>query len=151
MVKAVDIKAALAPLPVLHGRTPHTQEGDSFATLADYRDGDIFAGSFDGDSEWERHRNGDEMVQVLDGETTMTILTADGPTELTLTAGMLTVVPQGLWHRFHAPRRRHPDDRHAAADRSFDGGRPAAMRGRAPISARRLLPCAWPRRRRVPR
>ena len=102
MVKAVDIKAALAPLQVLHGRTPHTQEGDSFATLADYRDGGIFAGSFDGDSEWERHRNGDELVQVLDGETTMTILTDHGPTELTLTAGMLTVVPQGLWHRFRA-------------------------------------------------
>jgi mannose-6-phosphate isomerase-like protein (cupin superfamily) len=103
MVKAVDIKAALAPLPVLHGRTPYTQEGDSFATLADYRDGAVFAGSFDGDSEWERHRNGDELVQVLDGETTMTILTDHGPTELTLSAGMLTVVPQGLWHRFHAP------------------------------------------------
>jgi len=39
----------------------------------------------------------------LGGETTMTILTDDGPEELTLNAGMLTVVPQGLWHRFHAP------------------------------------------------
>ena len=50
----------------------------------------------------QRHRNGDELVQVLDGETTMTILTDHGPTELTLTAGMLTVVPQVLWHRFRA-------------------------------------------------
>jgi mannose-6-phosphate isomerase-like protein (cupin superfamily) len=106
MVKAVDIKATLEPLPVLHGRTPHTPDEESdkaFATLADYRDGGIFAGSFDGHSEWERHRNGDELVHVLGGETTMTILTDDGPVELTLTAGMLTVVPQGLWHRFHAP------------------------------------------------
>ncbi len=106
MVKAVDIKAALEPLPVLHGRTPHTPDevsAKAFATLAGYRDGGVFAGSFDGQSEWERHRNGDELVQVLGGETTMTILTDDGPEELTLNAGMLTVVPQGLWHRFHAP------------------------------------------------
>jgi mannose-6-phosphate isomerase-like protein (cupin superfamily) len=106
MVKAVDIKAALAPLPVLHGRSPDTPDEESakaFTTLADYRDGGVFAGSFDGQSEWERHRNGDELVQVLGGETTMTILTDDGPEDLSLTSGMLTVVPQGLWHRFHAP------------------------------------------------
>ena len=43
------------------------------------------------------------MVQVLDGETEITLLTDDGPQTMTLKAGMLTVVPQGCWHRFHAP------------------------------------------------
>ena len=98
MVKAVDIMAALAPLPILHGRRPDTPEDEaakSFATLAACRDGGVFAGSFDGESEWERHANGDELVQVLAGETTLTILTADGRETLTMSSGMLTVVPQG--------------------------------------------------------
>ncbi len=106
MAKAVDIKAVLETLPVLHGRTPRTDDAESsksFATLAGYRDGGIFAGSFDGDSEWERHARGDELVHVLDGETEITLLIDDGPQKMTLKAGMLTVVPQGCWHRFHAP------------------------------------------------
>ncbi len=106
MAEAVDIKAALAPLPVLHGRTPETSDEEaakSFATLARFGDGAVFAGSFDGDSEWERHARGDELVQVLDGETELTLLRDDGRQILTLKAGMLTVVPQGCWHRFHAP------------------------------------------------
>ena len=107
MVKAIDIEAELARLPALRGRTPHTPAeaaGKCFATLAAFRDGALFAGSFAGDSEWERHRNGDELVQVLAGETELTVITAGGPQVLTLRAGMLTVVPQGCWHRFHAPK-----------------------------------------------
>ena len=106
MAKAVDIKAALATLPILQGRTPQTSNDEavkSFATLAAFGDGGVFAGSFQGNSEWERHSQGDELVHVLEGETRLTLLTVDGPQEMTLTAGMLTVVPQGCWHRFHAP------------------------------------------------
>ena len=43
---------------------------------------------------------GDEMVQILAGATTLTILTDEGPQELEMKAGMVTVVPQGCWHRF---------------------------------------------------
>ena len=99
--------AAAGGAPAVNGRTPRGgQEEDSpyFATLAAYRDGGIFAGSFDGDSEWERHRNGDEIVHILDGEAEVTILTEDGPQVLTMTGGMLVVVPQCCWHRFHAPK-----------------------------------------------
>ena len=106
MVKAVDIKAALASLPVLRGRTPRTSNEEaskSFATLAPFGVGGVFAGSFEGTSEWERHSKGDELVHVLEGEATLTLLTDDGPQKMTLKAGMLTVVPQGCWHRFHAP------------------------------------------------
>ncbi len=106
MVKAVDVSRALAGLPVLRGRSPHTCEDDAsaaFAALADYRDGGIFAGSFQGESNWERHSKGDELVQVLAGATTLTILTEEDAQELKLTAGMLAVVPEGCWHRFRAP------------------------------------------------
>ena len=106
MVKAVDISAELAKLPVLHNRRPDTpgeESGPAFATLAETRDGGVFAGSFDGDSPWERHNHGDELVHILAGEATVTVITDDGPQELKMTAGMLTVVPQGCWHKFHAP------------------------------------------------
>ena len=106
MVKAVDIQAELAKLPVLKMRGPDTTEEEAdaaFATLAPFRDGGVFAGSFDGQSPWERHPKGDEIVQVLAGATTLTVLTDEGPQVLEMTAGMVTVVPQGCWHRFNAP------------------------------------------------
>lgn len=106
MVKAVDIQAELSAKEVLRGRRSDrtVEEPDRyFATLAAFRDGGIFAGSFEGDSAWERHRKGDELVQVLAGRTRLTILTDEGPQVLEMTAGMLTVVPQGCWHRFSAP------------------------------------------------
>ena len=106
MVKAVDIQAALATRPVLRGRRPDTPEGEvaeAFATLAGFREGGVFAGGFAGDTAWERHSKGDELVQVLSGETTLTILTDEGPQVLEMKAGMLAVVPRGCWHRFQAP------------------------------------------------
>ena len=106
MVKAVEIEAALAGLPVLRNRGPETteQEADAaFTILAAFRDGGIFAGSFQGESPWERHSTGDELVHILAGETRLTILTNDGPRTLDMKAGMLIVVPQGCWHRFNAP------------------------------------------------
>ncbi len=106
MPKAVHVSETIAALPVLRNRTPETQGPEldaAFAMLAETRDGGVFAGSFEGESTWERHRNGDVLVQVLEGETRLTILTGDGSTVLDLKAGMLTVVPQGCWHKFHAP------------------------------------------------
>ncbi|HUT49190.1 MAG TPA: cupin domain-containing protein [Alphaproteobacteria bacterium] len=106
MVNAINIEAALADVPVLAGRTPGTPEAEvaaAFATLAGFGNGALFAGSFSGESQWERHPKGDELVHILKGLTTLTILMDAGPQVLELGTGMLTVVPQGRWHRFHAP------------------------------------------------
>jgi len=106
MPKAVDILEAIAPLPVLRNRRPDTPESELegvFATLAETRDGGVFAGSFEGETAWERHGNADELVQVLKGETQLTILTDGDQTVLEMKAGMVTVVPRGCWHKFHAP------------------------------------------------
>ncbi len=107
MVKAVDIKEVLSTLTHFEGRQPDTPSDDiepAFATLSDYRDGGIFAGGFTGKSPWERHDQGDEIVHILDGETSLFVKTSDGVThELVLGAGQLAVVPQGCWHRFEAP------------------------------------------------
>jgi mannose-6-phosphate isomerase-like protein (cupin superfamily) len=103
----IDLKAQLAKLNMLHGRRPEMTEADrkgsgAFATLAPFRDGNIFSAKFTGDGAWERHPNGDELVQVVDGSTTLHIMTEDGPQSHTLSAGMVAIVPQGAWHRFHS-------------------------------------------------
>jgi mannose-6-phosphate isomerase-like protein (cupin superfamily) len=126
MLKAVDIKAELAGRPVLSGRGKDTTEAEAkgaFAVLAPFRDGSIFVGSFSGESPWERHRKGDELVHILDGAATLTIMTDTGPQSFAMRAGMLIVVPQGHWHRFHAPdgvtvltATPQPTDHTAAAD-----------------------------------
>lgn len=80
--RAVDIKAALAGRPVSRDGTPHTSKADAeatSATLAPFRDGGVFAGSFSGESPWERHVNGDELVHILDGATTLTIISMSSP------------------------------------------------------------------------
>lgn len=106
MLKAIDVKAELARLPFLHGRGKDTTDAEksaAFTTLSQYRDGAIFGGSFSGESQWERHQQGDEIVHVLDGAATLTIMTDDGPQSFEMTAGMMIVVPQGCWHLFQAP------------------------------------------------
>lgn len=106
MIEAVDIKGVLGRLPLLDGRNPETtpeEAAAAFAILGEMGDRKIFTGSFRGDSPWERHSRGDELVQVFAGATTLTILTEDETHVLEMTAGMLTVVPQGCWHRFSAP------------------------------------------------
>ena len=106
MVQAVDINAVLKDLPVLRSRNPETsgkEAAAAFAVLGELGDASIFTGSFEGESPWERHTMGDELVQVIAGSTTLTILTDTDTHVLEMTAGMLTVVPQGCWHKFNAP------------------------------------------------
>ena len=105
VITIIDLNAELAKLRMLQ-RTPATTRADregSAARLAPYRDGGIFASKSARKGGWERHPNGDELVQVLDGETKFHIITEDGKQTHTLKAGILVVVPQGAWHRFEAP------------------------------------------------
>ena len=107
MVQVIDIQAALASTEFLRDRTRHTTEAEeekAFSVLSRYGKGGIFAGGFSGESAWERHSQGDEIVQVLDGEADLTILQDDSQEVLHLKKGMLVVVPQGCWHRFQAPK-----------------------------------------------
>jgi mannose-6-phosphate isomerase-like protein (cupin superfamily) len=106
MPTILDLNAEFAKLKMLRGRTPETPEAErkgAFARLAPYRDSAINVAKFSGEGPWERHINGDEIVQVIDGTTTMHIMFEDGPQSFTLKAGMVVIVPQGNWHRFEAP------------------------------------------------
>jgi mannose-6-phosphate isomerase-like protein (cupin superfamily) len=105
MPEVVDIEQKLAKLDFLHGRSSQTtpaQEDAAFAKLAKYRDGGVFAGGFSGESPWERHKNGDELVHILDGSTRLTIMMEEGPESFDLRKGMMIVVPQRHWHRFRS-------------------------------------------------
>jgi mannose-6-phosphate isomerase-like protein (cupin superfamily) len=108
MITILDLKAEFAKLTLLRGRTPQMTESErqgtkAFATLAPYRDGNIYSAKFSGDGAWERHPNGDELVQIVDGAATLHIMTDDGPQSYPVHAGMVVIVPQGTWHRFHSP------------------------------------------------
>jgi mannose-6-phosphate isomerase-like protein (cupin superfamily) len=106
MIAILDLKAELAKLRTLRGRTPETPAAEregAFARLAPYRDGAMFAAKFAGNSAWERHPNGDEIVQIIEGATVLHLMAEDGPQSFALGAGMVAIVPQGVWHRFEAP------------------------------------------------
>ena len=107
MIKVIDLKTRLAEMPILHGRRPDMLEAErqssgAFATLAPYRDGNLFFARFSGGGAWERHPNGDELVQIVDGTTTFHFVTDNGIEARELKAGSIVVVPQGMWHRFES-------------------------------------------------
>ncbi len=106
MTTVIDLGAELAKLTMLRGRTPQTTGAErqgSSRRLAEYRDGAIFTTKFAGSGGWERHRNGEEIVHILDGATTLHLMTETGPETLELSAGMIAIVPRAAWHRFEAP------------------------------------------------
>jgi mannose-6-phosphate isomerase-like protein (cupin superfamily) len=106
VLTVLDLKAELSKLRMLRGRTPETPEAEragAFTRLAPYRDSAINLAKFQGEGPWERHPNGDEIVQIVDGAVTFHIMTEDGPQAYPLAAGMVVIVPQGAWHRFAAP------------------------------------------------
>jgi quercetin dioxygenase-like cupin family protein len=106
MITVFDLKAEFARLTMLRDRTPASSEADrkgAFGRLAPYRDGAIFSAKFAGTSAWERHPQGDEIVQVVDGAATLHLMTAAGRQSVALSAGMVAIVPQNAWHQFEAP------------------------------------------------
>src|SRR3954447_23770585 len=108
MVTIIDVAGETEKLNMLRDRRPDMLEAErrasgAFATLTPFRDGNIFAAKFSGNGAWERHPNGEELVQIVAGETKLHIIIDDEPQTHELRAGMLVVVPQGTWHRFEAP------------------------------------------------
>lgn len=107
MVTIVDYAAEVGKLDMLRGRRPDMTEVEregtnAFATLSPFRDGNIFGAKFCGKGAWERHPNGDELVQVVEGATLLHVMTEAGLETHTLKAGMLVIVPQNTWHRFES-------------------------------------------------
>jgi mannose-6-phosphate isomerase-like protein (cupin superfamily) len=101
----IDLNAELAKLTMFRGLTPQTTRAErrgSGTQLSSYRDGILIAGKSAGTSHWETHPE-DELVHILEGRKTLEIVCDDGPPKsFVLRAGMMVVVPQGAWHRFHS-------------------------------------------------
>jgi mannose-6-phosphate isomerase-like protein (cupin superfamily) len=101
----VDLNAEVAKLKMFR-RTPSSTAADrkgSVAQLASYRDGLLLALKASGKDHWERHLTGDELIYILDGAATLEIVCDDGPPQsFALRGGMIAVIPQGAWHRFHS-------------------------------------------------
>ena len=102
----IDLDVELAKLTMFRGRTPQSTMEDrqgSAARVASYRDGALLATKFAGKGHWEIHP-ADEMIHILDGTATLDIVCDDGPPRsFAARAGMIVVIPQGAWHRFHSP------------------------------------------------
>ena len=103
----VDLNVEAPKLTTLLGPSPQTTLGKRRGRgtqLAPYRDGILFLGAAAGTGagHWETHPV-DEMVHILEGTRTLEIVCDDGPPKsFELRAGMIAVVPQGAWHRFHS-------------------------------------------------
>ncbi|MEX0692850.1 MAG: cupin domain-containing protein [Rhodospirillales bacterium] len=105
-LSVVDINAAFSSLSGFKGRSPDSAGpafDAAFDKLAITETGAVFAAKFQGTSAWERHSNGDELVQIVKGSARVTIVHEDNENAFEMTAGMFTIVPRGAWHRFEAP------------------------------------------------
>jgi mannose-6-phosphate isomerase-like protein (cupin superfamily) len=106
MVAVIDFNTEFAKLKMLQGRTPTSSEAErdgAFARLAPYRDGAVFTAKFAGISAWERHPNGDEIVFIINGATTLHLITSEERESVSLRTGMMAIVPKNAWHQFEAP------------------------------------------------
>ena len=76
----------------------------AFAEVSPIRDGAIYVGYYSGNSEWERHSAGDELVLVMEGTTTVVLRKESQEEQVQLAAQELVVVPAGVWHCFRNSR-----------------------------------------------
>lgn len=104
---AISVLDEFNKVTCFKGRTPETaseQMKDAFSKVSDFDQSGIYLTHYAGFSEWERHAAGDELVQVIEGETTLVLLSGDTEVRNELKSGELLVVPKGVWHRFESPK-----------------------------------------------
>ena len=102
----VSLDDAFAGLTFLADRTPEMSDDDAsaaFGVVSGYRNGAIFVAHYAGNSQWERHRHGDEIVMVVEGSTCLVALSDGVESRNEMTANEIFVVPKGVWHRFETP------------------------------------------------
>ncbi|NOX31150.1 MAG: cupin domain-containing protein [Actinobacteria bacterium] len=102
----VSLDDAFAGLTFLADRTPEMWDDDAsaaFGVVSGYRNGGVFVAHYAGNSEWERHRNGDEIVVVVEGSTRLITLSGGIEIKHDMAANDVLVVPSGVWHRFETP------------------------------------------------
>ena len=100
----VDLNAEVAKLTMFRGRTPQSTMADRRGAPRDWRlivTAPSPRRKFSGKGHWEEHI-ADELIHILDGAAILDIVNDDGSRSFALAAGILAVIPQGTWHRFHS-------------------------------------------------
>jgi hypothetical protein len=99
-MKIHDVHSALEDIRRRAGANPRGRANADLGLLNDYAVG---LGRYSGQSPWERDRNGDELLYVMDGEVLITLLSEAGAEEREiLHTGSLFVVPRDRWHQLDA-------------------------------------------------
>ena len=105
MPTIIDVNAEAAKLNMFRGLTPLTKREERKGTatqLGRYRNGLLLLGKSSGKGHWEIHPE-DELIYVLEGNTTLDIVEGDGPPQsYPIGAGMMVIVPPNAWHRFRS-------------------------------------------------
>ena len=91
-------------MQTIQSRHPLVILGDApemdFRQIATYNNGTIgIFRSGPGESPWEYHPDEDEILYVLDGSVTITVLTQTDSIDVPVEKGALLVIPRGHWHR----------------------------------------------------
>lgn len=104
-LSAIALPALLRQLPtlVVSAATTAEEANGAVRELGWLNDRMLGVMRFSGQTPWERHPGGDELLHVLEGEVEITVLADSGPTVIRASAGSVFVCPQGLWHRQYAP------------------------------------------------
>jgi quercetin dioxygenase-like cupin family protein len=97
-VKSHDLRLALKGVPSGEVRTAE-EDAAAFPRLVTFNAGAVYVGRFAGQSPWERHPDGDELLHVLEGEVEVTLLLPGESVKEIVPAGSVLVVPRGVWHR----------------------------------------------------
>lgn len=98
---AQDIGKALNAVPELN-ITEHTTGEEASAAVGHLGwlgDHGLGVMRYSGQTPWERHPDGDELLHALDGDVEVTVLTDEGPVRTNVSEGSVFVCPRGLWHR----------------------------------------------------
>lgn len=100
-MKAIPIQAVLDGIPKPHPFAPACAE---LQPVAPFQPGpaSVQLGHLDGEGPWQRHPEGDALLQVLEGDVEISLLAVIGLVREPLPAGSLYVVPRGLWYRLEA-------------------------------------------------
>ena len=91
----------VASLPKLEISPNMTEESamESMRFFSSFNHCTIGVVHFSGKTPWERHSDGDELLQVVSGTIEVTTVTNEGESKTSLRQGSILVVPKGLWHR----------------------------------------------------
>ncbi len=99
--KPISLADGFDTLTFAPARRPDSTDIQSaFCTLSEFREGGVYLAHFAGESAWERHPVGDELVLVCEGRTELILLLDGAEVVHQVSAGELLVVPADTWHKF---------------------------------------------------